>query len=123
MATQKPATAAAKLPPATPVSPAPGSSPTVADQPVDDSKELRLRGYLIEREGSPGEGKSWFQVAPGGGSWTWERDRATVFQRKEDAKPLLLKKKVIDGVTRPAGPAAHEGAEIVKFDAGADDPA
>ena len=105
-----------------PAAPADKPKPAAADQAAAVDENLRLRGYLIEREGSPGESKSWFQVAPGGGSWTWERDRATVFQRKEDAKPLLLKKKTIDGATRPAGPAAHEGAEIVKFDAGADDP-
>lgn len=106
-----------------PTTPTDKPKPVAADQAAAADENLKLRGYLIERDGSPGEGKSWFQVAPGGGSWTWERDRATVFPKKEDAKPLIAKKKMVEGVTQPAGPASNEGAKIVKFDAGADDPA
>ncbi|MFC5509278.1 hypothetical protein [Bosea massiliensis] len=109
--------------------PAPGAAatdpasqdPATAATESGETDGLTLRGWIIERAGAAGEGPSWFKLAPGGGGWVWDRDKASVFSKREDAKPLVARKRVVDGATVPAGPASNEGAKIVKFDEGADD--
>ncbi len=78
------------------------------------------RGWVIERPGAKGELPSYFRVGEG---WTWDKGRATNFGEREDAKPLIARKRpALDNEpARPAGPASGEGAKIVKFDEGADD--
>ncbi|MCZ8103988.1 MAG: hypothetical protein O9972_39605 [Burkholderiales bacterium] len=89
-----------------------------ATEPAAETRTLR--GYLIERKEAGGP-SSFFTLTSTPPGWTWDREKATVFEHRDDAKVLLAKKREVDGRSVPAGPASGEGAKIVKADAGADD--
>jgi hypothetical protein len=117
-------TTKAKADKTTPAAPAPADTANPAPQaPVqaasagEEGAQGTYRGWVIERPGAKGEQPSYYRVGEG---WTWDKDKATNFAKKEDAKALLQKKRAGDD-PRPAGPASNENAKIVKFDEGADD--
>lgn len=111
-------TPTAKTPAPAPVNPEPT---TVAAASLEgDADEGTYKGWVIERSRNGNEPASYYNVTSG---WTWDKDKATTFGSQSDAKALIRKKRPADGdkPAVPAGPAAGEGAKVVKFDEGADD--
>ncbi len=115
-------------PPAQPPAATTGTQPTAAQQTANLDDELetadekpRLRGFIVKRQGR-GETPSYLALSGGTVGWTWEISRATVFPKKSMAEPLIAEKvRNKDGSTTPAGVAASESAQVVKFDESADD--
>lgn len=104
--TKKPAGAETK-----PLNPPPAPAEmTAALEPKTDQGEFADTGFVIEREGGNGELPSYFTKGETGPGWTWDKEQATVFKKKEDAAKLIAEKTD----KAPAGVASGEGAKVVK---------
>lgn len=89
--------------------PAPAENPVVPAAKVDQG-EFTETGFVIERPAAIGELPSYFMQGETGPAWTWDKEQATVFKKKDEATKLVAEKTP----AVPAGAASGENAKVVK---------
>lgn len=89
--------------------PAPAENPVVPAAKADQG-EFTETGFVIERPAAIGELPSYFVQSEAGSGWTWDKEQATVFKKKDDATKLVAEKTD----KAPAGVASGEDAKVVK---------